>query len=53
METKKYKIWRFAYTSCVDELILPSEYNSRVKGKKITQSQYDFACTKQIGLMGE
>lgn len=25
METKKYKIWRFAYTSHVDELILPSE----------------------------
>lgn len=24
METKKYKIWRFAYTSHVDELILPS-----------------------------
>ena len=25
MKTKKYKIWRFAYTSCVDELILPAD----------------------------
>lgn len=25
METKKYKIWRFAYTGCVDELILPAD----------------------------
>ena len=31
--------------------VLPSEYNSRVKGKKITQSQYNFACAKQIGLI--
>ena len=31
--------------------VLPSEYNSRVKGKKITQEQYKFACTKQIGLI--
>lgn len=31
--------------------VLPTEYNSRVKGKKITQSQYNFACTKQIGLI--
>ena len=31
--------------------VLPSEYNSQVKGKKITQSQYNFACTKQIGLI--
>ena len=33
--------------------VLPSEYNSQVKGKKITQSQYNFACTKQIGLINE
>lgn len=31
--------------------VLPSEYNSQVKGKKITQSQYNFACVKQIGLI--
>lgn len=31
--------------------VLPSEYNSRIKGKKITQSQYNFACAKQIGLI--
>lgn len=31
--------------------VLPSEYNSRVKGKKITQSQYNFACAKQISLI--
>lgn len=31
--------------------VLPTEYNSRVKGKKITQSQYNFACAKQIGLI--
>ena len=31
--------------------VLPSEYNSQVKRKKITQSQYNFACAKQIGLI--
>ena len=31
--------------------VLPSEYNSQVKGKKITQEQYKFACAKQIGLI--
>ena len=31
--------------------VLPSEYDSRVKGKKITQSQYNFACAKQIDLI--
>ena len=40
------------HTSKNIDNVLPSEYNSRVKGKKITQSQYDFACTKQIGLIG-
>lgn len=24
MKSKKYKIWRFAYTNCIDELILPA-----------------------------
>lgn len=41
------------HTSKNIDNVLPSEYNSRVKGKKITQSQYNFACTKQIGLMCE
>ena len=39
------------HTSKNVDNVLPSEYNSRVKGKKITQAQYNFACTKQIGLM--
>ena len=37
METKKYKIWRFAYTSCVDELILPGDM-------KFYQLRKPFAC---------
>ncbi len=40
------------HTSKNIDNVLPSEYNSRVKGKKITQAQYNFACAKQIGLMG-
>ena len=39
------------HTSKNIDNVLPSKYNSRVKGKKITQSQYNFACTKQIGLI--
>lgn len=39
------------HTSKNIDSVLPSKYNSRVKGKKITQSQYNFACTKQIGLI--
>ena len=39
------------HTSKNIDNVLPSEYNSRVKGKKITQSQYNFACAKQIGLI--
>ena len=39
------------HTSKNVDNVLPSEYNSRVKGKKITQAQYNFACAKQIGLM--
>ena len=39
------------HTSKNIDNVLPSEYNSRVKGKKITQSQYNFACTKQISLI--
>ena len=39
------------HTSKNIDNVLPTEYNSRVKGKKITQSQYNFACTKQIGLI--
>ena len=31
--------------------VLPSEYNSQVKGKKITQAQYNFAFVKQIDLI--
>ena len=41
------------HTSKNIDNVLPSEYNSRVKGKKITQSQYNFACAKQIGLIGK
>ena len=40
------------HTSKNIDNVLPSKYNSRVKGKKITESQYNFACTKQIGLIG-
>ena len=39
------------HTSKNIDNVLPTEYNSRVKGKKITQSQYNFACAKQIGLI--
>lgn len=39
------------HTSKNIDNVLPSKYNSRVKGKKITQSQYNFAYNKQIGLI--
>lgn len=32
--------------------ILSSDYNSKVKQKKISQADYNFACAKQIGLIG-
>lgn len=39
------------HTSKNIDNVLPSEYNSRVKGKKITQEDYKIACNKQIKLI--
>ena len=41
------------HTSKDIDKVLSSEYNTQVKQKRITQAQYNFACNKQMGLIGE